>query len=181
MATTYDDGCDIMMEDGAAHWIILTSALSNMYELYGEDVNKLGCFAVPGNDAENCGLTVWEPNAIYMNKNTENAEAVKAFMDFYISTEGLDAFTSAKLPNGPYCVNGYELPEECFAAVKQMQTDYFDTGLNAVALEFQTAVKGANCASICQELASGQTTAGEAAAKYDEDCEKQAVQLGLDW
>ena len=41
MATTYDDGCDIMMEDGAAHWIILTSALSNMYELYGEDVNKL--------------------------------------------------------------------------------------------------------------------------------------------
>lgn len=181
MATTYDDGCDIMMEDGAAHWIILTSALSNMYELYGEDVNKLGCFAVPGNDAENCGLTVWEPNAIYMNKNTENAEAVKAFMDFYISTEGLDAFTSAKLPNGPYCVNGYELPEECFAAVKQMQTDYFDTGLNAVALEFQTAVKGANCASICQELASGQTTAEEAAAKYDEDCEKQAVQLGLDW
>ena len=181
MATTYDDGCDIMMEDGAAHWIILTSALSNMYELYGEDVNKLGCFAVPGNDAENCGLTVWEPNAIYMNKNTENAEAVKAFMDFYISTEGLDAFTSAKLPNGPYCVNGYELPEECFTAVKQMQTDYFDTGLNAVALEFQTAVKGANCASICQELASGQTTAEEAAAKYDEDCEKQAVQLGLDW
>ena len=62
-----------------------------------------------------------------------------------------------------------------------MQTDYFDTGLNAVALEFQTAVKGANCASICQELASGQTTAEEAAAKYDEDCEKQAVQLGLDW
>lgn len=181
MATTYDDGCDIMMEDGAAHWIILTSALSNMYELYGDDVNKLGCFAVPGDDAENCGLTVWEPNAIYMNKNTENAEAVKAFMEYYISTEGLDAFTSAELPNGPYCVKGYELPEECFTAVKQMQSEYFDKGLTSVALEFQTAVKGANCASICQELASGQTTPEEAAAKYDEDCKKQAVQLGLDW
>lgn len=181
MATTYDDGCDIMMEDGAAHWIILTSALSNMYELYGDDVNKLGCFAVPGDDAENCGLTVWEPNAIYMNKNTENADAVKAFMDFYISDAGLDAYTAAELPNGPYCVKGYELPEECFTAVKQMQTDYFDTGLNNVALEFQTAVKGSNCASICQELASGQTTPEEAAAKYDEDCQKQAVQLGLDW
>lgn len=181
MATTYDDGCDIMMEDGAAHWIILTSALSNIYELYGEDVNKLGCFAIPGEDAENCGLTVWEPNSIYMNKNTENAEAVKAFMDYYISTEGLDAYTEAELPNGPYCVKGYELPEECFTAVKQMQEDYFDTGLNSVALEFQTAVKGSNCASICQELASGQTTPKEAAAKYDEDCRKQAVQLGLDW
>lgn len=181
MATTYDDGCDIMMEDGAAHWIILTSALSNMHELYGDDVNKLGCFAIPGTDAENCGLTVWEPNAIYMNKNTEHAEAVKAFMEYYISKEGLDAFTAAELPNGPYCVKGYELPEECYTAVKQMQTDYFDTGLNAVALEFQTAVKGSNCASICQELISGQTNAAEAAAKYDEDCKKQAVQLGLDW
>lgn len=181
MATTYDDGCDIMMEDGAAHWIILTSALSNIYELYGDDVNKLGCFAVPGDDAENCGLTVWEPNAIYMNKNTENAEAVKAFMEYYISAEGLDAFTSAELPNGPYCVKGYELPEECFTAVKQMQSEYFDKGLTSVALEFQTAVKGANCASICQELASGQTTPEEAAAKYDEDCKKQAVQLGLNW
>lgn len=181
MATTYDDGCDIMMEDGAAHWIILTSALSNMYELYGEDVNKLGCFAVPGTDAENNGLTVWEPNAIYMNKNSEHKEAVKAFMDFYISEEGLDVYTDAALPCGPYLVNGYELPENCYTAVKQMQENYFDTGLNAVALEFQTAVKGSNCASICQELISGQTTAAEAAAKYDEDCKKQAVQLGLDW
>ncbi|MDD3361226.1 MAG: ABC transporter substrate-binding protein [Hespellia sp.] len=181
MATTYDDGCDIMMEDGAAHWIILTSALSNMYELYEDDVNKLGCFAVPGRDAENCGLTVWEPNAIYMNKDTDNSDAVKAFMDFYVSDAGLDAFTGAELPNGPYCIKGYELPEECYTAVKQMQADYFDTGLNSVALEFQTAVKGSNCAAICQELASGQTTAAEAAAKYDEDCKKQAVQLGLNW
>ena len=62
-----------------------------------------------------------------------------------------------------------------------MQERFFDTGRTAMALEFQTAVKGANCASICQELESGQTTAAEAAAKYDEDCKKQAVQLGLNW
>ena len=115
-----------------------------------------------------------------MNKNTEKADAVKAFMDFYISTEGLDALAAAEPPCGPYCVKGYELPEDAYTAVKDMQT-YFDAGLTNVALEFQTAVKGSNCASICQELASGQTTPEEAAAKYDEDCEKQAVQLGLDW
>lgn len=181
MATTYDDGCDIMMEDGAAHWVILTSALSNMRELYGDDVNKLGCFAIPGDDAKTNGLTVWEPNAIYMNKNAENAEAVKAFMELYISTEGLDAFAAAEPPYGPYAVKGYDLPKDCYAAVKEMQERYFNTGLNSVALEFQTAVKGSNCASICQELVSGQATAEEAAAKYDEDCKKQAVQLGLDW
>lgn len=181
MATTYDDGCDIMMEDGAAHWVILTSALSNMRELYGDDVNKLGCFAVPGDDTAKNGLTVWEPNAIYMNKNAENKEAVKAFMELYISTEGLDAFAAAEPPYGPYAVKGYELPEDCYTAVKEMQERYFETGLNAVALEFQTAVKGSNCASICQELVSGQVTAEEAAAKYDEDCKKQAVQLGLEW
>lgn len=50
-----------------------------------------------------------------------------------------------------------------------------------MAMEFQTAVKGSNAASICQELGSGQTTAEEAAGKYDDDCKKQAVQLGLDW
>jgi raffinose/stachyose/melibiose transport system substrate-binding protein len=48
-------------------------------------------------------------------------------------------------------------------------------------MEFQTSVKGPNCPAICQEVGSGQITADEAATKYDDDCYKQAVQLGLDW
>lgn len=181
MATTYDDGCDIMMDGAAAHWIILTSALSNMNELYGfEKVDQLGCFPVPGDNADKVGLTIWEPNAIYENKNTEHADAVKAFMDFYISEEGLDVQSAAQPPYGPYLVKGYSLPDDVYFAVKETQ-QYIDNGHNGTALEFKTAVKGPNCASICQELASGQTTAKEAAAKYDEDCKKQAVQLGLNW
>ena len=58
---------------------------------------------------------------------------------------------------------------------------YFDEGKTALALEFLTPVKGANCPAICQELGSGQTTPEEAAKAYDEDCKKQAVQLGLNW
>lgn len=181
MATTYDDGCDIMMDGDAAHWIILTSALSNMKELYSvEEVNKLGCFGVPGDDAQKAGLTLWMPNAIYENKNTEHADAVKAFMDFYISDAGLNALAAAEPPCGPYAVKGYELPDDVYSAVKDMTT-FIEAGNSGTALEFKTAVKGANCASICQELASGQTNAKEAAAKYDEDCKKQAMQLGLDW
>lgn len=58
---------------------------------------------------------------------------------------------------------------------------YFDSGKTRTALEYMTSVKGANCPQICQEVGSGQSTAKEAAAAYDEDCKKQAVQLGLDW
>lgn len=41
--------------------------------------------------------------------------------------------------------------------------------------------KGTNCEYICSEVATGQSTAEEAAKAYDEDCKKQATQLGLDW
>ncbi len=181
LATSYDDACDMLANGEGAQWFMLSSALGNIYSLYGEGVNNIGCFAIPGDDASNNGITVWEPNALYANASSEKIDDIKRFFEFYISYEGLDAYTSALLPDGPYCVKGYDLPENCYDAVRQMQETYFDTGKTSVALEFQTSVKGANCASICQELGSGQTTAAEAAAKYDEDCKKQAVQLGLNW
>lgn len=180
LATTYDDGCDMIVNGEGAHWIILTQALSNIYELYGEDVNKVGVFAVPGDDANDNGLTVWMLTSWYGNKNSDKVDDIKRFMEFYISDEALDAYTSAILPDGPYCVKGYELPDNAYDAVKQEQ-EYFDAGKTSTALEFQTAVKGSNCPAICQECGSGQTTAEEAAKAYDEDCLKQAVQLGLDW
>lgn len=181
LATTYDDACEIMAEGQAGHWIIFTAALGNIYALYGDQVNDLGVFAIPGDDPQTMGATVWEPSSYYANKNSDKVDDIMRFFEFYVSDEGLDAYTSKILPNGPYCVKGYELPDNCYDAVKDLQSMYFDEGKVALALEFQTAVKGPNCASICQELGSGQTTAAEAAGKYDQDCEKQAKQLGLDW
>lgn len=181
LATSYDDGCEMLAEGQAAQWITLSGCLDNIHSLCGEDVNKIGCFGVPGDDADNHGLTVWEPNAFYINNQSENIDLVKEFFNYYISDEGLDAYAAATLPGGPSAVKGYELPENTPAAVIQMQEDYLDTGKTALAMEYLTAVKGASCASICQELGSGQTTALEAAQKYDADCLKQAVQLGLDW
>ncbi|MFV0362405.1 MAG: ABC transporter substrate-binding protein [Suipraeoptans sp.] len=181
LATTYDDGCDIMANGEAGHWIILTQALSNIYELYGDQVNDLGVFAVPGDTEEENGLTAWMPSSIYGNKNSENQDAILKFMEFYISYEALDAYTSVILPDGPYCVEGYELPDNAYTAVSEDMQAYFDAGKTNVALEFLTPVKGADCMTICQELVSGQTTPEQAAAKYDEDCAKMATQLGLDW
>lgn len=179
-ATTYADACDKLVNGEAGHYIILTGALSSIYELYGDEVNKIGLMGIPGDDPENHGLTVWEPTSIYGNANSDKKEDILRFMEFYTSDEALDAFTEAQKPDGPYCIKGYELPEDSYDAVKQAQ-EYFDAGKVNVALEFQTAVKGTNCEYICSELATGQTTAEEAARAYDDDCKKQATQLGLDW
>jgi len=181
LAATYDDGCDMIANGEGAHWVILTQCLSNIYELYPETMDDIGVFGIPGDDADDHGLTVWMPGSFYGNKNAENIEAVLAFMEFYTTDEAVDAYTSAVLPDGPYCIKGYEIPENAYPAVREDMQAYFDAGKTTVALEFLTAVKGSNCPSICQEVGSGQTTALEAAEAYDEDCKKQAKQLGLDW
>ncbi|MFA9376952.1 MAG: extracellular solute-binding protein [Lachnotalea sp.] len=181
LAATYDDGCDMIANGEGTHWVMLTQALSNIYELYPEAMDKIGAFAIPGDDAQDNGITVWMPSSLYGNKNSENTDAILAFMDYYTSDEAIDAYTSAVLPDGPYCIKGYELPDNAYAAVKDDMQAYFAAGKTAVALEFLTAVKGSNCAAICQEVGSGQTTAQEAAQAYDDDCKKQAVQLGLEW
>lgn len=180
LAATYDDVVDMFAEGEGAHWIMLTGALSNIHSLYGDEVNNIGCFGVPGDDPENHGLTTWMPTSWYANKNSEKIDDIMRFMEFWISDEALDCYTEAVLPDGPYCVKGYELPDNVYDALLEEQ-EYFDSGKTCVALEFQTAVKGPNCPAICQEISTGQTTAEEAAAAYDEDCKKQAVQLGLDW
>lgn len=179
-ATTYADACDKLVNGEGGHWFILSQALSSIYELYGDEVNKIGLMGVPGDNADDHGLTVWEPTSIYGNAKSDKKEDILRFMEFYTSDEALDAFAAAEKPNGPYAIKGYELPDDAYDAVKEAQA-YFDEGKTNVALEFQTSVKGTNCEYICSEVATGQTTAEEAAAAYDDDCKKQATQLGLDW
>ncbi len=181
LAATYADACDVMANGGAAHWVMLTQALSNIYELYGDTVNDIGVFGIPGDDPNNQGLTLWMPLSIYGNKLSDKREAILEFMEFYISDEALDVYTSAVLPDGPYCVKGYEIPENAYEAIRFDMQPYFDQGKTELALEFETAVKGPNCSQISQEIAVGGTTALEAARAYDQDCLKQALQLGLDW
>ncbi|MDN5314532.1 MAG: raffinose/stachyose/melibiose transport system substrate-binding protein [Clostridiales bacterium] len=182
LATTYDDACDMMAEGEGAHWFMLTQAISNINSLYGKEVaDNMGVFGVPGDDASNQGITVWMPTSIYGNKNSEKVDDIARFMEFYTSTEALDAMTGVQLPDGPFYIKYYELPEDAYEGVKNDMQAYFDAGKTATAMEFQTSVKGPNCPAICQEVGSGQITADEAATKYDDDCYKQAVQLGLDW
>ena len=81
---------------------------------------------------------------------------------------------------GPYFVKGFASTASQLGVVADLQV-YFDEGKTAPALEFITSVKGEDCHIICQEVSIGSISALEGAEKYDLDCVKQAVQLGLDW
>lgn len=181
LTATYDDGCGYLAEGKGAHWIMLTQALSNIYTLYDkETVDNIGIFGVPSDDG-NSGLTVWVGMALYANKNSKNLDAVMDFLNYYISDEALDIYTSKLMPYGPFSIKGYTLPDNAYEAVSKDMQAYFDNGNTHLAQEFECAVKGPNCENILVELASGGMSAEEAAETYDSDCYAQATQLGLDW
>lgn len=181
VTTTYNDCCDRLVAGEGGHWMILTMALGNIQKLYGEEVDKIGVFAIPADDAETTTLTTWMPNGMYVNKNSENVEAAIKFLEFFVTDEALDCFTETIAPNGPYCIKGYELPDSAYEGVAVDMQAYFDAGKTGLAAEFITDVMGPDCSQITQEAGSGQTTAEEAAAKYDDNCKLQAQQIGYDW
>lgn len=182
MSTGYADACDRFAQGEGVHWIILTSVLSNLYSLYGEEVtDNIGAFGIPGDDPANHGLTVWMPSAIYANKDTEHADAVQAFMEFYVSEEALNLYSEKVLPDGPYCIKGYEIPDNAFPAVREDMQAYFDAGKTWPALEFSSSLEAADCIGVLQQLALGEVTAQEGAAAIDKSLESYAIQLGLDW
>lgn len=180
-ATTYQTACDMLVNGEGTHWIITSDGvLAYINSQYGDDVNKIGAFGVPGDDADNHGITTWPAGGLYVNKNSENIDDILRFLNFWMSDEAINAYLAVQPPAGPIIIKGMALPDDAFQAVKDEQA-YIDAGKACTALEYQTAVKGASCEQITQEAGTGQISAEEAAKAYDDDCLKQAVQLGLDW
>ncbi|MEI3199746.1 MAG: extracellular solute-binding protein [Lachnospiraceae bacterium] len=180
-AATYDDALEDMAVGAATHWIILTQVIPLMLVNHPEAEENLGVFGVPGDDADNHGLTVWEPNAWYINKDSANAEAALAFLDFWYQEENIDAYVEIMGANGPSCIKGYTLPDTVAPAIREDMQAYFDAGKTAPALEFVTPVKGSTCEQITTSVALGQIDGKTAAQMYDDDCKKSAVQQGLEW
>lgn len=180
--TTYEQACDLLAQGKGIHWVCLTQALSNIYSMYGKEAaDQIGVFGIPGLDENDHGLTVWMPNSLYGSLTSDKQDDILRFMEFYVSDEALNAYAQAILPDGPYCIKGYSLPEGSYAGVKEDMQAYFDKGKTKVAMEFETAVKGANCSVITQSLISGEITGEMAARQYDEDCRRQAAQMGFEW
>ena len=179
-AATVTDGNFAIATGEATHWFILTQQLPLILE-NAENPDDIGVFGIPGDDADNHGLTVWEPMSWYVNKDTENVDAIKAFFEFYYSEEALDLYFGTYGANGPSCIKGYELPESVCSAVRVDMQKYFDDGKTVPALEYQSPIKGTTCEQMTTAVGLGQMSGEEAAAMYDDDCKKSAVQLGYDW
>ena len=179
MSTTYDMGVEMLANGEGAHYVMLTQALTNIYDQYPDAIDDIGIFAQPGTTEEETGLTLYMPNSFYVSKDSEHQEDVMKWLEFYVSQEGYDAYSSAVLPEGPSIVKGITLPDKAYAALGEAQT-YLDEGKIATGLEFLLDVKGANCPDICVNCAIGNKTAEESAQEYDRDCEKQAEQMGLE-
>ena len=179
-AATVTDGNFAIATGEATHWFILTQQLPLILE-NAENPDDIGVFGVPGDDADDHGLTVWEPMSWYVNKDTENVDAIKAFFEFYYSEEALDLYFGTYGANGPSCIKGYELPDSVCSAVRVDMQKYFDDGKTVPALEYQSPIKGTTCEQMTTAVGLGQMSGEEAAAMYDDDCKKSAVQLGYDW
>jgi len=178
LAATYDNGIKMLAEGTGVHYPMLSHALDVLAKNYPDKINDIGVFPIPSDNPEINGLTVWMPNGIYINNKSKNIDAAKKFLEYLVSDEGVKIWMSVNKGTGPFVIQGVDLPEDAYPAVKDMQP-YFDQGKTAPALEFVSPVKGPNLESILIEVGTGQKTAEEGAKDYDNDVIKQAQQLGL--
>ena len=59
----YDDGVKAVATGTAAHYPMLTSAISAINQNFKDNVDDVGFFALPAQDAANTRMTIWLPNA----------------------------------------------------------------------------------------------------------------------
>ncbi|MCA9916357.1 MAG: carbohydrate ABC transporter substrate-binding protein [Anaerolineales bacterium] len=176
--TTFEQGLGLLAEGQGAHYPMLTFAVGVLQAMFPDNVNDIGFFGVPGENAETSGATIWIAPGTYIPQTSEHVEEAKLFLGFIASAEGADVISSAVPPTGPYLIKGVTLPDTVLPSVKDTAA-YIDAGKSYPALEFVSPIKGPALEQICVAVGSGQMTAEEGAAAYDQDVEKQAQQLGL--
>ncbi|MEZ4590058.1 MAG: ABC transporter substrate-binding protein [Chloroflexota bacterium] len=176
--TLFTQGIDLIANGEVAHWAMGTFVMPAIAETYPDKVADFGYFGLPGPEGTTPGTTIWMPLAFYAPNTSEHIDVVKDFFAFVASTDGVDVINEAVLPSGPYLIKGATLPDEVAPFVKDLN-GYIESGNAYPALEFLSPVKGPNLEQICVAVGTGQMSAEEGAAAYDDDVVKQAQQLGL--
>lgn len=178
-AAKFTDGMGMVATGTAAHYPMLTFGIGNVAQSFPDNLNDLGFFAQPGPSPDSNGLTVWMPAGLYVPQTSDYTEEAIDFISFVASPEGCDVMMGATGAQGPFLVNGCNLPDDVPPAVADMLPYFQEEGRTAPALEFVSPIKGPNLEHLTVEVGSGIRSAQDAAALYDIDVVKQALQLGL--
>lgn len=177
----FTDGLAAVATGKAAHYPMITFGIPAIEGVAPDNVDDVGFFAMPGDDASTNGATLWSPSGLYIPKSTEGdeLEAAKKFQAFLASPAGCEATADAAPVGGPFAVKTCDLPADVAPAVKDLAA-YVDSGKTTPALEFLSPIKGPALEQITVEVGSGIRSAESGAELYDQDVEKQAQQLGLE-
>jgi raffinose/stachyose/melibiose transport system substrate-binding protein len=178
LATNLSQGLEMIANGEVAHFSMQSHRVQPIDTDYPDKIGDIGIFAQPGDDPNNIGITAWMPAGFYIYKNSSKADAAKKWLDFLLTQEAYDLYSSKIKPGGPSVVKGLRLPSKAIPAILDMQP-YFDAGKYVPALEFESPVKGPNLEQLCIEVVTGRMTPKEAAIAYDQDVKKQAVLLNL--
>ncbi|PFO06364.1 ABC transporter substrate-binding protein [Bacillus sp. AFS076308] len=177
-STGYDAGLKMLVDGTGVQYPMISFALANIATLYPDQIDNIGFFPQPGDSADKNGITAWAPGAIYINKASEHVSEAKKWAEFFVTPEAVKLFMLKSTPTGPAAIKDAQLPDNVYAAVKDM-IPYFNDGKTAPALEFLSPLKGPNLPQITSQVGGGMVSAKEGAKSYDQDVEKQAKQLGL--
>jgi raffinose/stachyose/melibiose transport system substrate-binding protein len=179
-SSTLVEGLKMLATGKGAQYPMLSTVIGAIRTSNPDQLNDIGFFALPGDDASANGLTAWFPNALYVPKSTtgDKLAAVKKFLAFAASPAGCVSQGKASTPTGPYLVKGCALPDDVPTITKDVAA-YFTDNAQSPALEFLSPVKGPSLEQISVQVGSGITGAKTGAQQYDKDVKKQAQQLGL--
>lgn len=173
LSMTYDSGIKTFTDGNAAHFPMGSWMIPVIADKYKEKVNDIGSFAQPGDDASVNGMTIWLPWGVFATKTSKNLDAAKKFLEFYISKEGITAYTSKVGPSGVFLVKGIEMPSNLYPSISD-GIKYVNSGNIRPALEFESPIKPASMPQICVEVGSGQTSPIDGVKKMDKESEKFA-------
>lgn len=139
----------------------------------------VGFFPLPGDDPDRQVAVVWAFGGVYFNKTLDNDDAKRAaavtFADWLLSPESCTIQAEAVQPQGPFFVEGCDLPADLPPLVQEMVAA---ADKDAVG-NLQGLVLMNGDASMAIEVTKGNKSALEAAQAFDAAVEQQAKTAGL--
>ena len=179
LSTTNDDGWRMLCEGAGGHLVSRTIEYVRALEYYPEAEEFIGYFAIPGDDEDNVGATIWMPHGYYIAANSKNVENAKLWQEFVTTEEAVRLYVENASPMGAFMIKDVDLGNSIRPAIQDTMK-YVNEGKFSAAMEFQCPVKGTNMEQICVQIGSGEITPEDGVAALHEDNKKSAEQLDLE-